>query len=72
MNGYFQPHFVHRPLVLANESTDILEQREESILRQRQSSWEELPFLRKGGVPSLFSLHLAAQMAGKLIGGRQY
>lgn len=58
--------------VLANESTNLLEQREESILRQGQSSWAELPFLPQGGEPPLFSLHLAAQMARKLIGGRKH
>lgn len=59
-------------LLLANESTNLQEQREESMLRQGQSSWAELPFLPQGGVPPLFSLHLAAQMAGKLIGGRKH
>ena len=72
MDGYFQLSCTLKLLLLANENTNLLEQREESILRQGQSSWAELPFLPQGGVPPLFSLHLAAQMAGKLIGERKH
>lgn len=72
MDSYFQLGCTLRPLLLVNESADLLEQREESIQRQGQSCWAELPFLPQGGVLPLFSLHLAAQMVGKLIGGRKH
>lgn len=72
MHSYFQLGCTLRPLLSVNESADLLEQREESIQRRGQSRWAELPFLPQGGVLPLFSLHLAAQMVRKLIGGRKH
>lgn len=69
MDVSFQAHCALRLPVKENRTT--LEQRRESILRQKLSHWVEPAFHPKGGDPLLFSVHLAAQMAGKLIGGKQ-
>ena len=71
MDGYFQVYFALRPLQLLNKSYKSLQTKGGINSEAGQSSWEELPFLPQGGVPLLFSLHLAAQMARKLIGGRK-